>query len=139
MTLCCCIAFFLWKSAEILKKTVKISICARCTRTVRKPTHKKKRMKCANLKKRKRIAGSRRNGRIKYVYQENRGLGAARNTGLNLVDTPYVTFINDEPEKEVLLTRYYGIGENVKEMRKIRGKRFAQTKGSISRRCGGND
>lgn len=30
-------------------------------------------------------------------------------------------------------------GKNVKEMRKIRGKRFAQTKGSISRRCGGND
>ena len=27
-----------------------------------------------------------------------------------LVDTPYVTFINDEPEKEVLLTWYYGIG-----------------------------
>ena len=73
MTLCCCIAFFLWKSAKVLKKTVKISICARCTRTVRKPTHKEKRMKCANLKKRKRIAGSRRNGRIKHVEKARNG------------------------------------------------------------------
>jgi len=32
------------------------------------------------------------NGRIKYVYQENRGLGAARNTGLNLVDTICLLF-----------------------------------------------
>ena len=31
-----------------------------------------------------------------YVYQENQGLGAARNTGLALVDTLYVTFLDSD-------------------------------------------
>ena len=41
------------------------------------------------------------NGRIKYVYQENRGLGAARNTGLNLVDTPYVCFLDSDDWQDI--------------------------------------
>lgn len=41
------------------------------------------------------------NGRIKYVYQENRGLGAARNAGLNLVDTPYVCFLDSDDWQDI--------------------------------------
>lgn len=33
---------------------------------------------------------------IHYVEQENKGLGAARNTGLALVDTEYVTFLDSD-------------------------------------------
>lgn len=33
---------------------------------------------------------------ITYVYQENRGLGAARNAGLAMVDTEYVGFIDSD-------------------------------------------
>lgn len=33
---------------------------------------------------------------ITYVYQENKGLGAARNTGLKYVDTPYVMFLDSD-------------------------------------------
>ena len=33
---------------------------------------------------------------IRYVFQENQGLGAARNKGLSLVDTPYVTFLDSD-------------------------------------------
>ncbi len=33
---------------------------------------------------------------IKYVEQENKGLGAARNTGLREVDTEYVTFLDSD-------------------------------------------
>lgn len=31
-----------------------------------------------------------------YIYQENKGLGAARNTGLKLVDTEYVGFLDSD-------------------------------------------
>lgn len=33
---------------------------------------------------------------IQYIEQENQGLGAARNSGLALVDTPYVTFLDSD-------------------------------------------
>lgn len=33
---------------------------------------------------------------ITYVYQKNAGLGAARNTGLKYVDTPYVIFLDSD-------------------------------------------
>lgn len=33
---------------------------------------------------------------IQYVYQENHGLGSARNQGLKRVDTPYVTFLDSD-------------------------------------------
>lgn len=33
---------------------------------------------------------------ITYVSQDNQGLGAARNTGLNYVDTPFVTFLDSD-------------------------------------------
>lgn len=35
-------------------------------------------------------------GVLHYVSQENQGLGAARNVGLRLVDTPYVTFLDSD-------------------------------------------
>ena len=31
---------------------------------------------------------------ITYVYQDNKGLGGARNTGMQYVDTPYLTFLD---------------------------------------------
>ena len=33
---------------------------------------------------------------ITYIYQENKGLGAARNTGLQQVKTPWVTFLDSD-------------------------------------------
>ena len=34
--------------------------------------------------------------KIRYLYQENRGLGGARNTGLGLVETTYVSFLDSD-------------------------------------------
>lgn len=34
--------------------------------------------------------------KILYVEQENQGLGAARNTGMSMVDTPYITFLDSD-------------------------------------------
>jgi glycosyltransferase involved in cell wall biosynthesis len=33
---------------------------------------------------------------ITYVYQENKGLGGARNTGMKYVETPYMTFLDSD-------------------------------------------
>ncbi len=33
---------------------------------------------------------------VKYIYQENKGLGGARNTGLDLVDTEWVMFLDSD-------------------------------------------
>lgn len=33
---------------------------------------------------------------ITYIYQENKGLGGARNTGMQYVDTPYLTFLDSD-------------------------------------------
>lgn len=33
---------------------------------------------------------------ITYIYQENQGLGSARNTGMKVVDTPYLTFLDSD-------------------------------------------
>lgn len=41
--------------------------------------------------------------RFKYVHQENKGLGAARNTGMRLVKTPFVGFLDSD---DWLCTRY---------------------------------
>lgn len=38
---------------------------------------------------------------ITYVYQDNKGLGAARNTGLSLVDTPYVSFLDSDDWQDI--------------------------------------
>lgn len=34
--------------------------------------------------------------KVKYVYQENRGLGGARNHGMDLADTPYIAFLDSD-------------------------------------------
>lgn len=34
--------------------------------------------------------------KIKYIYQTNKGLGAARNTGMQFVKTPYVDFLDSD-------------------------------------------
>ncbi len=34
--------------------------------------------------------------KIYYIFQENRGLGGARNRGMELVDTPYVSFLDSD-------------------------------------------
>lgn len=34
--------------------------------------------------------------KIKYVFQENRGIGGARNTGLQMVETAYVSFLDSD-------------------------------------------
>lgn len=41
------------------------------------------------------------NGLIEYVYQENKGLGAARNKGLSLVETPYVCFLDSDDWQDI--------------------------------------
>lgn len=38
---------------------------------------------------------------FKYVYQENRGLGAARNKGLSLAETPYVAFLDSDDWQDI--------------------------------------
>ena len=38
-------------------------------------------------------------GRAEYVqHEENRGLGAARNTGLEMARAPFVSFLDDDDE-----------------------------------------
>lgn len=34
--------------------------------------------------------------KIKYIYQNNRGLGGARNHGIDLADTPYIVFLDSD-------------------------------------------
>lgn len=34
--------------------------------------------------------------KVNYVYQENRGLGGARNHGMDLADTPYIAFLDSD-------------------------------------------
>jgi glycosyltransferase involved in cell wall biosynthesis len=34
--------------------------------------------------------------KINYVYQENRGLGGARNHGIQLTDTRYISFLDSD-------------------------------------------
>ena len=40
-------------------------------------------------------------GLIRYVRQENQGLGAARNAGLRYVDTPYVCFLDSDDWQDI--------------------------------------
>lgn len=40
-------------------------------------------------------------GLIEYVYQANRGLGGARNTGLSMTDTPYVCFLDSDDWQDI--------------------------------------
>ena len=42
-----------------------------------------------------------KNNSIKYIYQENKGLGAARNTGLTYVNTPYVCFLDSDDWQDI--------------------------------------
>ena len=34
--------------------------------------------------------------KVRYLYQQNKGLGGARNSGMDLVDTPYIAFIDSD-------------------------------------------
>lgn len=34
--------------------------------------------------------------KVRYLYQRNKGLGGARNSGMDLVDTPYIAFIDSD-------------------------------------------
>ncbi len=43
---------------------------------------------------------------ISYVRQENKGLGAARNTGLSMVNTPYVTFLDSDDWLDLRYVEY---------------------------------
>ena len=43
-----------------------------------------------------RIYAEKYSNMIRYVEQENQGLGSARNTGMALVDTPYITFLDSD-------------------------------------------
>ncbi len=45
-------------------------------------------------------------GLIRYIRQENRGLGAARNTGLRLVSTPYVSFLDSDDWMDTRFVEY---------------------------------
>ena len=54
---------------------------------------------------------------FRYVYQENKGLGAARNKGLSLVETPYTAFLDsddlwmpDKLEKQIMFMEEKKIG-----------------------------
>ena len=38
---------------------------------------------------------------FRYVYQENKGLGAARNKGLSLVETPYTAFLDSDDWQDI--------------------------------------
>lgn len=38
---------------------------------------------------------------FRYIYQENKGLGAARNTGLAEADTPYVAFLDSDDWQDI--------------------------------------
>lgn len=44
---------------------------------------------------------SERGGLFEYVYQENQGLGAARNKGFSLVNTPYVCFLDSDDWQDI--------------------------------------
>ena len=66
ITLCDRMAFFMEKCESFEEDCENINMC-KVHKNGSKPTYKEKQMKCANLKKKKRIAGSQRNGRIKYV------------------------------------------------------------------------
>ncbi len=47
------------------------------------------------------MKNTKRNNSIKYIYQENKGLGAARNTGLTYVNTPYVCFLDSDDWQDI--------------------------------------
>lgn len=49
---------------------------------------------------------------IKYVYQDNLGLGGARNTGLTYVDTPYVTYLDSDDWQNTLFVEKFEKGVN---------------------------
>lgn len=34
--------------------------------------------------------------KVRYLYQQNKGLGGARNSGMDLADTPYISFIDSD-------------------------------------------
>lgn len=43
---------------------------------------------------------------VQYIHQENKGLGAARNTGLAMVETPFVSFLDSDDWLDIRFVEY---------------------------------
>ena len=53
---------------------------------------------------------------IKYIYQDNKGLGGARNTGFSYVDTPYVFFLDSDDWMDIkFVEKFVDVLKNIKE------------------------
>mgnify|MGYP004463367449 CR=1 FL=1 len=53
---------------------------------------------------------------IKYIYQDNKGLGGARNTGFSHVDTPYVIFLDSDDWMDIkFVEKFVNVLKDIKE------------------------